>query len=133
VSWTGSGGGYNGAGVLGGIALNPTNGGIQGLVPLYEYFNSTINQYAMSLSTADSGLNGNGSSMQSTLGYAFPVTTGSAAGGVPVYEFYKSVVNQYNYSTNSSVPSGFVQVGTGPVVYMLPDFLHNGYNNYGPY
>jgi hypothetical protein len=134
MTWTGSGGGYNGSGVLGAVALSQnTNGGIQGLVPLYGYYNGSINQYGLSTSPNDSSLNGNGYTMQSTLGYVFPATTGSAAGGVPLYEYYKSVVNQYNYSNTSTVPGGFVQVGSGPAAYMLPGFLHNGYGANGPY
>jgi hypothetical protein len=148
VSWSGTGG-YTGIGVLGGLAPTATFAGIQGLVPLYLYFNSSINQYALSLSTADADLNSYGYTMQSTLGYALPTSTGAAMGGVPLYSTHKYIlpVNQYNYTNTQPNPANLGPYNTflsqygywaeinnnNPVAYLLPNFFHNGYGSYGPY
>jgi hypothetical protein len=123
LSWIAQG--YTDSGVLGGIAQNPNIGGIQGLVPIYLYYRSAAKSYALSLSASDSNLTTKGFTKQSTLGYVFPPGTGLAAGGVAVYEFYKSTNKQFQYSTSSTLPSGFVSDGI--TFYVLPGWYHYSY------
>jgi len=141
LSWTGSGGGYSAGGILGGVVLNPYTCGIQGLVPLYQYYNTSINQYALSLSTTDTDLNSYGYTMNTIIGYVFPTLTGSASGGVPLYAKHKYVgpVNQYAYSNTQPNPSTtgsynsfqsqygyWAQINNNnPIAYMLPGYFHN--------
>lgn len=123
VNWLNQG--YKPQGMLGGIALNPNVGGVSGLVPLYRYYRSANGQYALSLSSNDSTLAGNGFAYQNCQGYVFPVTTGSAAGGCPLYEYYKGATYQYFYSTSSTVQTGSNgYVSDGVKAYILPDWIH---------
>jgi hypothetical protein len=119
--------GYIDKGAIIGLAQKSTFGGLSGLVPFYEYYNSSKKYYAFSLSAADSSLSANGYNMQTSLGYVFPTTTGSATGGMALYEYYKASANQYSYSTSSTVPSGFVSDGI--IAYGLPGFYHNSFEH----
>jgi len=74
-AWISGTGGYYTAGILGGLAQTPNAGnGIVGLIPVYQYCNTSMspNQYALSFNSADSDLLSYGYTLQSTLGYALP-------------------------------------------------------------